>query len=281
VNVLGAKRERLVESLEREEDDTLWKRAGTGDARKILDEVFDERTLKAVHKLMNIGHLQTLDFPVATGKEASVFVGITKGATEVAVKIYRIGNATFNSIRRYIADDPRFRGVSHDRRSVIYAWAQKEYKNLMGMHAAGVAVPFPVAVLENVLVMEYLCVGDNHDPAPPLKSLRAFDAPSVYKALRRDVRRMVKDGGLVHGDLSEYNIVLVDGRPYIIDVSQGVVVEHPASREFLLRDAKNIVHFFKRRGVEETAEELFAYWSKGVKFGAKGSRGKMRGREEE
>jgi RIO kinase 1 len=85
----------------------------------------------------------------------------------------------------------------------------------------------------------------------------------------------------VHGDLSEYNIVLVDGRPYIIDVSQGVVLEHPASREFLERDSKNIIHFFKRRGVDETAEELFAYWSKGVKFGAKGSHGKMRGREAE
>jgi RIO kinase 1 len=281
VNVLPSRRERLVESSEREEDDTLWKRSGTGDARKILDEVFDHRTLKAVHKLMNIGHLQTLDFPIATGKEASVFVGLTKRSDEVAVKIYRIGNATFNSIRQYIVDDPRFRSLSHDRRSVIHAWAQKEFKNLMRMHDAGVAVPAPIAYLENILIMEYLCVGDNHDPAPPLRSLRTFDAADVYKQLRRDVRRMVKDGGIVHGDLSEYNIVLVGERPYIIDVSQGVVIEHPGARGFLERDAKNLAHFFERRGIDESAADLFAYWSHGVKFGPRSGHGKSHGREEE
>lgn len=278
---MPTRRERLVDSFEREEDDTSWKRSGTGDARKILDEVFDHRTLKAVHKLMNIGHLQTLDFPVATGKEASVFVGLTKRSDEVAVKIYRIGNATFNSIRQYIADDPRFRSLSHDRRSVIYAWAQKEFKNLLRMHEAGVAVPSPIAYLENILVMEYLYIGDNHDPAPPLKNLRSFDAQDVYKQLRRDVRRMVKDGGIVHGDLSEYNIVLVGERPYIIDVSQGVVIEHPGAREYLERDARNLAHFFARKGIDESADDLFAYWSKGVKFGPRSGHGKSHGREEE
>jgi len=170
------KRERLVEAMDLLEGEGMWKRSGTGDKRKILDEVFDERTLKALHKLMNAGILQTLDFPVATGKEATVFVGLTKKADEVAVKVYRVGNATFNSIRRYIQDDPRFKAVGRDRRSVIFAWAVKEYKNLLRMHEAGVTVPSPVAHLENVLVMEYLFVGDGHEPAPSLKGARGFDA---------------------------------------------------------------------------------------------------------
>ena len=272
VNSLPRSREKLTDSFDRLADEGLWKRTGVGDGRKILDEVFDHRTLKALHTMMNKGHLQTLDFPVATGKEASVFVGLTKGADEVAVKVYRVGNATFNSIRRYIADDPRFRISGHDRRTVIFAWAMKEYKNLVRMHEAGVSVPFPVAYLENVLVMEYLHDGDNHDPAPVLKSFRDFDGPSLYKLLRRDVRRMVKGARLVHGDLSEYNIVVANGRPFLIDVSQAVVLDHPSAREYLRRDAVNLTRFFAKHGVGETADELYAYWTKGVNFERSGGR---------
>jgi RIO kinase 1 len=271
----------LTDSFDRIADEAMWKRTGTGDRRKILDEVFDERTLKALHTLMNAGHLQTLDFPIATGKEASVFVGITKRADEVAVKVYRVGNATFNSIRRYIADDPRFRVIGHDRRTVIFAWAMKEYKNLVRMHEAGVAVPFPIAYLENVLVMEYLHTGDNHDPAPVLKGLRDFDGPRLYRALRRDIRRMVKGARLVHGDISEYNIVLAGGRPFLIDVSQAVVLDHPSARQYLERDARNLVRFFARHGVDETPEELLAYWTRGVDFTVSGRRDRSAARGEE
>lgn len=277
---LSLDRDPLHDAIDRLERDALWKRTGTGDRRKILDEVFDERTLKALHKLMNEGRIQTLDFPIATGKEASVFVAITRRADEVALKIYRVGNATFNSIRRYIADDPRFRVLAHDRRSVIYAWAMKEYKNLLRLKEAGVAVPAPVTHYENILIMEYLWVGANHDPAPPLKQVRSFDAEKVYAKLRRDVRRMVKGAHLVHGDLSEYNIVLVGEKPFIIDVSQGTVLDHPQAREFLYRDAENISKFFRRRGIRESADELYEFWAKGVKFGARQSRAKKGGEEE-
>ncbi len=256
----------------------MWKRSGAGDPRKILDEVFDERTLKTLHKLMNSGVLQTLDFPVATGKEATVFVGLTKKADEVAVKVYRVGNATFNSIRRYIQDDPRFKNIGRDRRSVVFAWAMKEYKNLLRMHEAGVAVPSPVAHAENVLVMEYLSVGERHDPAPSLKGARGFDAEAVYGALRRDVRRMVAKARLVHGDLSEYNVLLVEGRPIMIDVGQAVVLDHPRAKEFLRRDAENIARFFGRFSVGEGAAGLFDYWSHGVNFERRRRRG---GGEEE
>lgn len=274
---MSRKREKLTDSFDRMADEELWKRTGTGDKRKILDEVFDERTLKVLHTMMNKGHLQTLDFPIATGKEASVFVGLTKSADEVAVKVYRVGNATFNSIRRYIADDPRFRIIGHDRRSVIFAWAMKEYKNLVRMHEAGVSVPFPIAYLENVLIMEYLHTGDEHNPAPPLKSFGEFDGPSLYKALRADVRRMVKGARLVHGDLSEYNIVIAGDRPYLIDVSQAVVLDHPSAKDYLKRDAANLARFFAKHGVDETPEELYAFWTKGVNFTTSGRRDRAGG----
>lgn len=244
----------------------MAKRTGALDRRKILDEVFDERTLKGLHKLMNDGTLYTLDFPLATGKEASVFHGSGKKGEEYAVKIYRVGNATFNSIRKYISEDPRFRGIPHDRLGVIFAWAKKEFKNLLRMREAGAHVPEPLKSHENILVMEYLFVGENHDPAPMLKFTKPEDPEAVFDALAKDVRKVVKKGRLVHGDLSEYNVLMVGQEPFMIDVGQGVVLDHPHAPDYLRRDAHNLCRFFGRLGVECDKDEVYAGWTKGVSF---------------
>ncbi|HEX9709102.1 MAG TPA: serine protein kinase RIO [Candidatus Thermoplasmatota archaeon] len=267
-------RERMIEDADREADRVLSAKVGHGDARKILDEVFDERTLKALHKLMNEGLLRVLDFPISTGKEATVFCGLSPRMEEYAVKVYRVGNATFNSIRRYIQDDPRFRRIGRDKRSVIYAWAMKEFKNLERMHAAGVAVPRPMRAYENILVMEYLHVGANHDPAPPLRQARAVDNEAVFARVREEGRRIVRGARLVHGDLSEYNIVMAGAGPFIIDVGQSLVLDHPQAKEYLERDAANVAKFFARRGVEGAdAGALFDHWTRGVSFTKKGEGG--------
>ena len=269
------------DSVDRAEQRLFSDKVGHGQQRKILDEVFDERTLKAVHKLMNDGLLYVLDFPISTGKEASVFCGLGASMEEYAVKIYRVGNATFNSIRRYIQDDPRFRRIGKDKRSVIHAWAMKEFKNLERMQAAGAKVPRPIATHENVLIMDYLYNGDNHDPAPLLRNASDYDPEEAYKTLRNDVRKIVAKGRLVHGDLSEYNILMVEGRPWIIDVGQSLVLDHPQAKEYLQRDAYNLAHFFKKLKVEDAdAKELFAFWTKSVSFKAGAGRTK-RDREEE
>jgi RIO kinase 1 len=270
---LPRRHDRIFDTIDREEALDARRHSGHGDERK----VFDERTLKALHKLMNEGLFQIIDFPIATGKEASVFVAVGKKGDEFAVKIYRVANATFNSIRRYIEDDPRFRLVGHDKRSVIYTWAMKEYKNLMRMHRAGVRVPRALRYYENILVMEYLSVGENHDPAPPLRGAKGYDPEAVFEHLKQDVRKIVEKARLVHGDVSEYNVLMVEDTPYIIDASQGVMLEHPASREYLMRDATNLAKFFRRKGVEADADELYAFWTDGVDFEKKPSAG----REEE
>jgi len=265
--------DKIFDTIDREEALDARRHSGRGDERKILDEVFDERTLKALHKLMNEGLFQMIDFPVATGKEASVFVAQSKKGEEFAVKIYRVANATFNSIRRYIEDDPRFRLVGHDKRSVIYTWAMKEFKNLTRMHRAGVHVPKALRYYENILVMEYLGVGENHDPAPPLRNATGYDPEVVFEQIKQDVRKIVAGSRLVHGDISEYNVLMVEDIPYIIDASQGVMLEHGASREYLRRNATNLAKFFRRKGVEADADELFAFWTEGVDFEKKPSAG--------
>jgi len=271
--------ERLLRQLESDVD-SLRKRDKDSDSRKTYDQVFDRAALLNLAKLISDGAISTLDYPVSTGKEANVFHATDREGRAKAVKIYRINTATFRNIAQYIEGDSRFRGVRRATKPTILAWALKEYKNLLRMHEAGVTVPSPVAHLENVLVMEYLFVGDGHEPAPSLKGARGFDAPAVYEALRKDVRRMVAKARLVHGDLSEYNVLLAEGRPHIIDVGQAVVLDHPRAKEFLRRDAENVARFFGRLKVGEGAADLYEFWSHGVSFERRRGRGRAGGEEE-
>ena len=75
-----------------------------------------------------------------------------------------------------------------------------------------------------------------------------------------DVRKLYRKAGLVHGDLSEYNIMYWRGLPYLIDLSQAVPLEHPMSDVFLKRDLANLNRFFRRLGVEVIDEERLYKW---------------------
>ena len=124
--------------------------------RKIYDEVFDRETLLTLYDLMSKGHFDTLDFPIATGKEGNVFRATTQDGGFAAVKIYRMSNATFNNIQKYIAGDERFRNIGKSRRRTIHLWAQKEFRNLERMHANDIIVPKPIICVKNIIVMEFI-----------------------------------------------------------------------------------------------------------------------------
>lgn len=231
-----------VEARRREDED-----------RKTLDEVFDRQTLLVLYKYISNGFLETIDYPLSTGKEANVFHATTPQGAPLAVKIFRTNTATFRSFMTYIAGDPRFGNVRPNRRDVVYVWAQKEYKNLQRYAEAGVRVPNPVAWRQNVLLMEF--IGDRGTPAPRLKDSPPDDAQAAYDDLTAQYRLGAEQGGLVHGDFSEFN-VLHHGREYVvIDVAQAVLSTHPMARELVARDAKNLTTYFRKLGVKVTPEE--------------------------
>lgn len=229
--------------------------------RRTEGEVFDHQTLMALHKLLVSGALRSLDFPLSTGKEANVFRGTTPQGALVAVKIFRVNTSTFKHVLKYIQGDERFAGVSGDKRDLVHAWTQKEYRNLSRMREAGVDVPEPIRFLNNILVMEYL--GTEDGPWPSLKEMgRLPDPERFWEPLHDDFVRMVNHAGLVHADLSEFNILVQDAdepekaRPRIIDVGQAVLRGHPMAQEFLERDAKNLAAYFRRQGVKVAKEDL-------------------------
>ncbi len=231
--------------------------------RRTEGEVFDHPTLMTLHRLLSHGVLRSLDHPVSTGKEANVFRGTTPTGGHVAVKIYRINTATFKHVLKYIQGDERFEGVGGDKRGLVYAWAQKEYRNLMRLRDAGVDVPEPIKVLNNVLVTEFL--GRDGDAWPKLKDLGRLEpaeATRFWEKLRDDYVASYNKAGLVHADLSEYNVLVEDfddperARPRVIDVGQAVLKNHPMAWEFLDRDARNLTSFFKRHRVRCEPSDL-------------------------
>jgi RIO kinase 1 len=231
------------------------KRIKDADQFKVEASVFDEATLGALYKLVQDGHVDAFGGPISTGKEANVYTALGPDG-EVAVKIYRINASDFRQMREYLDGDPRFEGIGSDKKKVVVAWVRKEASNLERARRAGVRTPEPIAVERNVLVMEYLGTDDGR--AKRLSEVHVENPDTAYEVVREYVRRLY-DAGLVHGDLSEYNVVVYDSELCLLDLGQAVTVHHPNSRDFLERDCYNVASFFTRQGYEVDPDDLLEF----------------------
>lgn len=224
--------------------------------RKVRNEVFDVLTLRTIYKLMEQRYILRLEGVISTGKEANVFRAVDPSGEYVAVKVYRVETSEFRHMWKYLDGDPRFFHIRRNRRSIINVWAKKEYKNLEASFRAGASVPYPIVSRNNVLIMEF--VGEDSDPAPRLKDYFPEDPDRFVDALLDSLGRMYFRAGIVHADLSEYNILVRDDLPVIIDLGQGVPWEHPMSIEFFRRDMERLRVILSDLGREYSVKELFS-----------------------
>ena len=218
---------------------------------KIYKNVFDSATLLNLHKLSSRGHFDELASPVALGKEANIFIAL-KDRQKIIVKIYRVENCNFNKMYKYIAPDPRFASMKKRRRLVIFSWVQREYRNLLKAREV-IRVPTPIAVKDNILIMEFI---GRKEPAPLLKNMPPKDPGQFFKKIIDNIKALYKLG-LVHADLSEFNILNIEEEPVFIDFSQATVVEHPEAKDFLKRDIGNIVKHFGKMGLKLDGEKVY------------------------
>ena len=222
--------------------------------RKTFGEVFDKQTILRLGKLISDKIIDQVDFPVSTGKEANIFRGTTPEKKLVAIKIYRTSTMTFKHIASYIEGDPRFAYGYKNRRDLIEEWAKKEFKNLDLLYRTKVRVPAPLKRFNNILVMDY--IGDENKAAPMLKDVILKNPQKIFDEIMTFITRMYK-AQIVHADLSAFNILMFRKKPYIIDVGQAVLLDHPAAMEFLKRDIHNIVHYFKKYGIESNEQTIY------------------------
>ncbi len=248
----------MIEKLDVKIDELRKKNKGVED-KKVASEVFDKSTLLTLYELANKGAIDLLYGVIKTGKESNVFLGRGKKGEPLAVKIHRITTSDYKSMIRYIDGDRRFRGIKKTKRSIVYTWVKKEFKNLKVARECGVAVPKPIVYKNNVLVMEF--VGENEISSPMLKSCWLKNPDKVLKKIVEYMKKLYCRGNLVHSDLSEYNILIKDEQPVFIDLSQAVVKEHPMAQEFLKRDVANIAKYF-RKYIPVDESEILSYVTK-------------------
>ncbi len=219
---------------------------------KVEAKVFDEKTLYVLYKLLAKGKIKKIKFPVKEGKESVVLAGLDKDGW-IAIKVYRIYHCDFKHMWKYLIADPRFFSVKKNRRQVILTWVRREFKNMKIAFKAGVRCPEPKTFMENVLVMKF--IGDDGLPAPRLVDIVPPNPQKVYEMITEDMKKMA-ESNLIHGDLSEYNILLWKNLPFIIDFSQGVRRNHPLATDFLRKDVENVNKYFKKLEVKIN-ESLF------------------------
>jgi len=222
--------------------------------RAVMEEVFDRSTLMIIYKFLNEKTIEEIHGIVKAGKEARIYWGKGLGGRDLAIKIYLTVSKEFRKgMLLYIEGDPRFAHVRRDTRSLVYAWAQKEFKNLQRAYEAGVKVPKPITVQKNVLIMEF--VGENGVSAPLLKETHLHNPSRIYRRLLAHVKRLYRKARLVHADLSEYNIMIWKDMPVIFDLSQAVPLEHPMANQFLRKDVERLHRYFSKLGVNVLSVE--------------------------
>lgn len=222
---------------------------------KTAGKVFDDKTLMVLVHFINNRTLEGIDYPVSQGKEAIVFKARRYGGKEdAAVKVFKYETASFKKNIEYVEGDPRFPVVRKQRRAFVQLWARKEFANLKTCFKAGVRVPEPIAFKENVVVMEFL--GEGGIASALLVDVVLENPEQTFKLIMQDVRKM-HQAGIVHADLSEFNIIIHRGFPFLIDFGQGVSLQHSKAMEYLRKDVHNICKYFSKMGVEADEEKEF------------------------
>jgi RIO kinase 1 len=206
--------------------------------------------------LLEQGLITEVVRPLMSGKEAAVYIVATPERYCVA-KVYK--DAEHRSFRqraaytegRQVRNSRQRRAMEksskYGREQIEAMWQTAEVDALYKLGAAGVRVPKPIVFSEGVLLMD-LILDDEGQPAPRLCDCR-FDVDQAWRTHGFVLREVVKMlcAGTIHGDLSEYNILLSADGPVIIDFPQAVDAAHNQSaRTILVRDVDNLTSFLAR-----------------------------------
>ncbi len=217
---------------------------------KITNRVLDEKTVEVIQYFIRNHKLDKIDYRVMEGKESAVFKASVKGKS-VMVKVYKYETSLFKNYADYIEGDQRFQ-LGKNKRHGIKVWASKEFSNLQKAYEAGVNVPKPIARKDNVIIMEF--IGEDGVPYGHLNQDRPKNPEEFFRLLLLEYKKLY-NAGLVHSDFNALNILNRKEKPVIIDLSQGVLLDHRKAEEYLERDIMNITKEFERLGVQSNYQE--------------------------
>ncbi len=236
------------------------------------------KTPKRLQSLIEEGLIDTVVRQLMSGKEAMVYV-VRSGDQTRCAKVYK--DATERSFRQAVdytenrkvkntrAARAMAKGTRFGRQATEAAWQSAEVDALHRLATAGVRVPQPYNFCDGVLLMEL--VTDAHGDAAPRLNDVAFtpeEARTHHSTLLTQVVRMLC-AGIVHGDLSEFNVLLAEDGPVIIDLPQAVdAAGNNHAKRMLLRDVANLRGFFGRFAPEllhaDHGHEIWDLYQRGL-----------------
>jgi RIO kinase 1 len=219
---------------------------------------------------------------VKGGKEASVYRcegHPSTGADLLAAKVYRprmfrnLSNDAMYREGRHVLDKDQKEVNSRKARDMKalakktaygqelahISWMSFEYTTLQQLHARGAAVPQPYAMSENAILMTYY--GDEARGAPTLSEVRLspVEAKSLFEVVLFNIELML-EMGLIHGDLSAYNLLYDEGEIVLIDFPQITHTTSNGNAQFILkRDVQRVCEYFAAQGVKCNAQHVFTH----------------------
>lgn len=235
------------------------------------------KTPKRIEPLVEDGLVDKVDRQLMSGKEANVYL-VLCGENLRCAKVYKEANqrsfrqAVDYTEGRKVKNSRKARamgkGTRYGRKEQEAAWQNAEVNALYKLATAGVRVPQPYGFYEGVLLMELLT--DEHgEPAPRLNDLQFTEelARQYHQFLIRQVVRMLC-AGIIHGDLSEYNILVDSKGPVIIDLPQAIdAAANNNARKMLERDVNNLSTYFGQFAIElrstQYGQEIWALYESG------------------
>jgi RIO kinase 1 len=216
-------------------------------------EVFivERRTLDGEHTAL-LAHKRYR--PTKVGKGEIEALGFTRSRSFTNDVVYHEGRRL-----RYSRDQRAVeRMTDYGKRLLAERWPGQELDTLRQAHEAGVTVPFPVEFTGDGMLMQL--IGDASGAAPRLVNARLSPAElaGAYEQLLAELSALTR-GGLVHADLSPFNVLWWEGRLWLIDFPQAVdLVNNPHGFDLLHHDVITMCAWFARRGIDTDGEEVFA-----------------------
>ncbi|MCK9298270.1 serine/threonine protein phosphatase [Methanoculleus sp. YWC-01] len=208
--------------------------------------VFNGYDSLALHSLTRRGTVQALGTLIGVGKESEVYEAMGLGV--VVLKFHRVGQRSFQSARvkrGYMPDSGHCPWIFASSNS-----AKMEYDALKTLHPA-VSVPLPIDQNRHVVAMSFV-------PGVNLSRATVAEPEIILNEILDNVREAYRLG-IIHGDLSEFNVMVDERQCWLIDWPQWVETAHPNAGEILNRDIENILQYFKRKyGLEYAFDEALA-----------------------
>lgn len=236
------------------------------------------RIPRTMQSLCDQGLIDEVIRPLLAGKEAEVYLVVAGGEVRVA-KVYKQAmHRSFKHRAQYTEgrrgrNSRRERAIArrskYGRREEEAAWRSAEVDAIQTLHAAGVRVPRPHLFVDGVLIMELITDAEGR-PAPRLVDVQLTrdEALELFELLLAQVVEMLR-AGLVHGDLSDFNVLLGEDGPVLIDFPQTVyAASNNNARKLLIRDVDNLQQFLARWAPEldqkKYGQELWSLYERGA-----------------